>query len=75
MQNRAALPVPVLPAGRREEVQRERLDAEVKRLMADGKKIEAIKLVRMVLDIGLKESKEYVEKFPDGRYPSSPQWS
>ena len=37
-------------------------DAEVRALMAAGKKIEAIKLVRQRTGLGLKEAKDYVER-------------
>ena len=43
---------------------RVRLDAEVARLMQDGQKIPAIKLVRFALNIGLKDAKDYAERFP-----------
>lgn len=42
------------------------VDAEVKRLLAAGHIILAIKHVRERLDIGLKEAKEYVDKIRDG---------
>lgn len=37
------------------------IDDELKMLIADGKKIEAVKRYRMVTGYGLKESKEYVD--------------
>jgi ribosomal protein L7/L12 len=36
-------------------------DNEIKSLLAEGKKIEAIKKYRFVTGLGLKESKEYVD--------------
>jgi large subunit ribosomal protein L7/L12 len=35
--------------------------AAVRALLADGQKIQAIKLVREITDLGLKEAKDYVE--------------
>ena len=35
--------------------------AAVRALVADGQKIQAIKLVREITDLGLKEAKDYVE--------------
>ncbi len=40
----------------------DRIASDLKDLMSVGKKIDAIKLVRQVSGMGLKESKEYVEK-------------
>ncbi len=37
------------------------LEAEVRVMLANGEKIEAIKLVREVTGLGLKEAKDYVE--------------
>lgn len=37
------------------------MDNELKKLIAEGKKIEAIKKYRMITGIGLKEAKEYVD--------------
>ena len=37
-------------------------NAEVRKLMAAGEKIEAIKLVRQRTGLGLKEAKDYVER-------------
>lgn len=38
------------------------LHAEVRKLMAAGEKLEAIKLVRQRTGLGLKEAKDYVER-------------
>ena len=40
-------------------------DAQVRQLMAQGHKVEAIKRVRKLTGIGLKKAKEYVEALPD----------
>jgi ribosomal protein L7/L12 len=40
------------------------LDAELQALVAQGKKIHAIKLVRELTGLGLKESKDYVDRLP-----------
>tara|TARA_S200002703_G_scaffold81816_1_gene70541 strand:- start:1464 stop:1820 length:357 start_codon:yes stop_codon:yes gene_type:complete len=45
--------------------QRADLDADVRQLLRDRKKIPAIKLVRSVLGYGLREAKEYVERIED----------
>lgn len=37
------------------------MDIELKNLIAEGKKIEAIKKCRMITGFGLKEAKEYVD--------------
>lgn len=37
------------------------IDDELLSLIADGKKIKAIKRLRIVSDIGLKEAKEYID--------------
>lgn len=42
---------------------------EVRQLIADGKLILAIKIVREELGIGLKESKDYVEALREGKMP------
>ena len=47
------------------------LDAQVIQLLNDGQKIAAIKLVRERKGIGLKEAKEYVERFPSADAPAS----
>jgi ribosomal protein L7/L12 len=39
----------------------ENLDNELKTLIAEGKKIKAIKRHRMLTGLGLKESKEYID--------------
>jgi ribosomal protein L7/L12 len=43
------------------------VDVEVARILARGKKIEAIKLAREKYGLGLKEAKDYVERMPDLR--------
>ena len=47
------------------------LDARVIQLLKDRRKIAAIKLVRERRGIGLKEAKEYVERFPSADAPAS----
>jgi hypothetical protein len=49
--------------------QRKSLDADIRRLMAEGKKIEAIKLCRSVSSLILRDAKDYVELFPLGLLP------
>jgi ribosomal protein L7/L12 len=41
------------------------IDAEIQGLVAQGKKIHAIKLVRELTGLGLKESKDYVDRLPN----------
>ena len=43
------------------------VDADVARLSAQGKKIEAIKLAREKYGLGLKDAKDWVEGMPDLR--------
>lgn len=43
------------------------IDDEIKSLILEGKKIEAIKRYRFVTGFGLKESKEYVDSFDSHR--------
>ncbi|MGH4122629.1 MAG: ribosomal protein L7/L12 [Clostridium sp.] len=43
----------------------ENIDAELKSLISEGKKIKAIKRYRMVTGLGLKEAKEYVDLFSE----------
>lgn len=40
-------------------------DDEIKNLLAEGKKIEAIKAYRIATGFGLKEAKEYVDSLED----------
>jgi ribosomal protein L7/L12 len=43
------------------ETELENLDIELRRLIAEGKQIKAIKKYRMITGIGLKEAKEYID--------------
>ena len=43
------------------EPEKDDIDVQLKDLIKEGKKIEAIKKYRAVADIGLKEAKEYVD--------------
>jgi ribosomal protein L7/L12 len=43
------------------------VDVDVARILANGKKIEAIKVAREKYGLGLKEAKDYVEQMPDLR--------
>ena len=49
------LPLPIEPPG---------LEAEVRRLLAQHRKIEAVKRVRERMGVNLKQAKDYVESFP-----------
>lgn len=40
----------------------ENIDIELKSLISEGKRVEAVKRYRMVSGLGLKESKEYIDK-------------
>jgi ribosomal protein L7/L12 len=44
-------------------MQNPQLDIQVKALIAAGKMIEAMQLVMKILGCGLKEGKDYVDKF------------
>ena len=48
------------------------MDAEVRQLLASGRNIEAIKLVRLHTGLGLAEAKRYVEAIIGGPYPLHP---
>lgn len=41
----------------------ENMNVELRNLIAEGKKIKAIKKYRMVTGLGLKEAKEYIDNF------------
>lgn len=41
-------------------------DVEIRRLLAQGNKIQAIKRVRALTGLGLKEAKDYVDRLPAG---------
>lgn len=41
-------------------------DYEIRRLLAEGNKIQAIKRVRELTGLGLKEAKDYVDRLPAG---------
>jgi ribosomal protein L7/L12 len=43
------------------EIELENMNAELEKLIAEGKNIEAIKKYRMVTGLGLKEAKDYVD--------------
>lgn len=43
------------------DIELENMDNELKNLIAEGKKIEAIKRYRIITGLGLKEAKEYVD--------------
>lgn len=43
------------------EIELRNMDNELRSLIAEGKKIEAIKKYRMITGLGLKEAKEYVD--------------
>ena len=49
--------------------------AEISTLVARGNKIEAIKRVRELTGLGLKEAKDYVESMPAGGVPPAPPGS
>ncbi|WP_053202831.1 ribosomal protein L7/L12 [Jiangella muralis] len=63
-------PGPTAPAG----MDRAALDDAVRALLAEGKLIPAVKLVRERTGFGLKDAKEYVERLPAGASapPSAP---
>ena len=44
-------------------MQNSELDAQVKALVAEGKMVEAMQLVMKTLGCGLKEGKDYIDKF------------
>jgi ribosomal protein L7/L12 len=44
-------------------------DEEIRRLVAQGNKIQAIKRVRELTSLGLKEAKDYVDRLPVGSPP------
>jgi len=46
---------------------------QVRGLLADGQKIQAIKLVRQQTSCGLKDAKDFVEAMERGQSPSVPQ--
>jgi len=48
------------------EPEKDAIDVQLKDLIKEGKKIEAIKKYRAVADIGLKEAKEYVDVLSKG---------
>lgn len=66
----ATAPAPTAPAG----LDRAALDDAVRALLAEGKMIPAVKLVRERTGFGLKDAKEYVERIPAGASapPSAP---
>ena len=45
----------------------ENIDDELKSLIAEGKKIRAVKKYRMVTGLGLKESKEYIDSLSNNK--------
>jgi hypothetical protein len=55
--------------------QRADLDADVRQLLRNRQKIAAIKLVRTVLGLGLRDAKAYVERIGDADQPSEVDYS
>ncbi|WP_315118891.1 ribosomal protein L7/L12 [uncultured Clostridium sp.] len=47
---------------------KENIDIELKSLISQGKKIEAIKRYRIVTGVGLKEAKEYVDSLVEHQF-------
>jgi ribosomal protein L7/L12 len=48
------------------------LNQQIADLLGQGKKLEAVKITREILNIGLKEAKDYVESLETGTLPKSP---
>ena len=51
------------------------LDDEIRELLRNGRKIQAIKLARVRRGFDLKGAKDYVERFPEAANLSSTGWS
>lgn len=52
------------------EIELENMNGELEELLAEGKKIEAIKKYRMVTGVGLKEAKDYVDLISEKSKPN-----